>query len=42
MRGIGLLVLLFGFATSFSHPTSSWLRGFIEEGLKQLADGSYR
>ncbi len=36
---IGLLVLLVGLATSFSHPTSSWAGASYEESLKQLAEG---
>ena len=36
---IGLLVLLVGFMTSFSHPTSSWAGASDEESLKQSADG---
>jgi len=36
---IGLLVLLVGLLTLFSHPTSSWAGSKYEEGLKQLADG---
>lgn len=39
MRMIGLLALLVGLATSFSHPTSSWAGASYEESLKQLADG---
>lgn len=39
MRMIGLLLLLVGFVTSFSHPTTSWAGANYEESLKQLADG---
>ena len=38
MRMIGLLLLLVGFVTSFSHPTTSWAGANYEESLKQLAD----
>ena len=36
---IGLLVLLVGLQTLFSHSTSSWAGVSYEQGLKQLADG---
>ena len=36
---IGFLVLLVGFVTSFSHPTTSWADASYEESLKQLAEG---
>ncbi|MDI3463921.1 MAG: hypothetical protein OJF50_002742 [Nitrospira sp.] len=36
---IGLLVLLVGFMTSFSHPTSSWAGVSDQESLKRSADG---
>ena len=36
---IGFLVLLVGFVTSFSHPTTSWAEASYEESLKQLAEG---
>ena len=39
MRMIGLLLLLVGLATPYSHPTSSWAGASYEESLKQLADG---
>lgn len=39
MPMIGLLLLLIGLLTLFSHPTSSWAGAKYEEGLKQLADG---
>jgi TolB-like protein len=39
MPMIGLLLLLVGLVTVFSHPTSSWAGASYEEGLKQLADG---
>lgn len=35
---IRLLVLLVGFVTFFSHPTSSWAGASYEESLKQLAE----